>query len=291
MAADAAPELREFDPEWLVRRGNYLTLITPDVAKELLDRNTNNRRPKTRAIQKYVRDMQAGKWDPDASDIKVARTGELLDGQNRLLACVEADVPFPTLLRTGLHKDTRNHVDTGVARSIADAFQMAGVAHHTHVAAAVMLRARYEHGMQRGNTPWLDRRINYTHAEALDYLERHPTFTKVLVDAQGMYSAGSTIPRSVYIAGLSMMAESSEKKAREFADTFIHGDMHGIGDPLLAFTRYLATAKLPRTQGRVSRAGAERHLLALITAWNAWRQDEKLERIHMRDTDPLVPAA
>jgi hypothetical protein len=53
-------EVQKYDPEMLVRRGNYLVIITPEIAAELLERNKNNRKPKRRAIA-AVRPGHAGR--------------------------------------------------------------------------------------------------------------------------------------------------------------------------------------------------------------------------------------
>jgi hypothetical protein len=37
-------------------------LITPQMAKALLESNTNNRRPKSPIIMRYASDMQKGLW-------------------------------------------------------------------------------------------------------------------------------------------------------------------------------------------------------------------------------------
>lgn len=288
------PEIQQFDPEMLHRRGNYMVLVTPEMAKEwLAEHNAGNRKFKRNAITRYARDMKRGKWNPDASDIKFDRTLNLIDGQNRLFAAVEANVSFPTLIRTCIAAEARDHVDQGVRRSIADSFQMAGVAHYTAMGAAVVLRARYEAGMASGNAPWQDRRVNLTHQEAIDYLGAHPMMERMGTDAQAMSTVGPQVPKSVWVAFASMCAEANEQEARRFADMFIHGEVvKTVGDPILALTRYVAQAKPQnRGPGIRSRISAERHLLALVLAWNAWRLDEDLDRIVVRSDDTLVPAA
>lgn len=284
-------ELHPFDPEMLVRRGNYTVLITPEVAAELLERNLNNRKPKRRAIGMYARDMRAGNWSPDASDIKVAKTGELLDGQNRLMACVEAGVPFPTLLRTGLDKDTRNHVDQGVRRTVGDTLDMNGITDPRSVATAINLRIRYEKQV-RDNAGRMrqETRVNQTHQEAADYLAEHPSLEKYATVARRMSQIAPAIPRSVFIAFLSMTSESSEHMTQAFSDAFITGESSGTGDPLLALARYAATAQKNKvgSPGVRGRYVAMKHLLAMILAWNAYIEGEQVPKIAPKDSDVLV---
>lgn len=293
--AKAGEELRRggeivpFDPEMLVRRGNYYVLITPEIAAMLLERNVNNRRPKRRAIEQYKRDMLAGEWNPDASDLKVNRLGELADGQNRCTASVEGEVPFPTLLRTGLDPDARDHVDQGVRRTGGDTFLMMGLSDPNNISAAINMRERYEKTIKEygGKQTINPRRVPMTHAELKDYLDEHPSVVAMVSLGTEMQRIGPGVPRSVYIAALSMFAESSEKLAREFADRFISGESSGTGDPMLALARYLAKAKSPTEMKTKSRNKNQKHLGAFVNAWNAWVQSEVVHNIAVRDMDLL----
>jgi hypothetical protein len=282
-------EVQKYDPEMLVRRGNYLVIITPEIAAELLERNRNNRKPKRRAIAQYGRDMLAGNWNPDASDIKVDRNGDLSDGQNRCMASVEFGVPFPTLLRTGTDPDARDHVDQGVRRTGGDVFRMEGLADPNNIAAAINMRERYERTIRDygGRQTVNPRRVPMTHAELKEYLENHPQVERMVPLGTTMQREGPGVPRSVFIAALSMFAESSEKMAREFAEKFISGESSGTGDPLLALSRYLARAKSPTELRTKSRNRNQQHLAAVVLAWNAWVQSEKLEKLTVRDGDKL----
>jgi len=282
-------EVQTWDPEWLVRRGSYYTIITPELAGDLLERNKENRKPKRRAISAYSRDMLAGEWNPDASDIKFSRDGTLIDGQNRLMACVEAGVPFPTLVRTGLDKDARYYMDTGVKRTGGDTFLMRGLPDPNNIAAAINMRERYEKTVQQygGQQTVNPRRVPMTHAELSDYLDHHPAVEQMSRLGAQMQTIGPGVPRSVYIAALSMFAESSMKLATEFAEKFISGESSGTGDPLLSLARYLARAKSPAEMKTKSRNKNQQHLGAFVLAWNAFVQSEKLDNLRIRDSDLL----
>jgi len=292
---DDGPEVQEWDPEFLVRRGNYMTLVTPELAQEWLnERNTNNRKTKGEAIIRYAREMESGRWDPDASDIKFSRTGELLDGQNRLMACVRAGVPFPTLIRTGLKLDTKTRVDTGIRRTIADTFTLERIPYANNVAAGIQLRLRYEEGEasggQVGNVAAFRRAVKLGPDEALLYLREHPTHEKYGPTADALYKAGPGVTRTIYFAFLGMAAEMDEADAERFVKEILGADWQA-GSPTMAWIRYLATLSGgPRTGSVLMiRNASERHLLGLVRCWNAWRMQEPLDRIVIRDIDPVVP--
>lgn len=281
-------ELREFDERWLDKRGNYYCLIAPDKAAELMGRNENNRRIKPLKIAQYAKDMADGVWMADASDIKFSRDGQLLDGQNRLLACIEADVPFPTLVRTGLDPEAQDHMDVGAVRTMGDVFRLHGVPDYNNVSAAVGLRARYEAALEEGQTI-LEKRQPLTRHQARAYLEEHPMLVEMIKVASGMYGTAPGIQRSVWLAGLSMAAEVDEEVARRFAASFMAGEAKG---PVLALMRYAMSTQTPKQQERavkLKNAGM-RHLTAFIKAWVAYSQEQPLDRITIRDDEKVIPA-
>lgn len=286
---------KTWDDEWLVRKGNYIAVITPEKAEELLGRNTNNRRPKERKIEQYKRDMQNGAWDADASDIKFARTGELLDGQNRLMACIRAEVPFPTLLRTGLGMETKAKVDTGAARTVADVLKMNGAfINATATAAAASLWMRYEYRILNfGGKRTADTKGGGppTHDEVLDFLEKHPTIQAFGAEADRMRRVLPALPTSSILCALAMGAEKDEHLAHHIVDRLVNSEFSGNGDPLAALVAYAAMARGRQTgsPGYRGRQAQESHLHSLIRVWNALRKDEKITtRLLPRLTDRLV---
>lgn len=297
-------ELQEWNEEWLVIKGNYLTLITPDLAKDLLERNSNNRKPKARAIGQYRRDMEAGRWDPDASDIKFARTGELLDGQNRLIACVEAGVPFPTLVRTGLSVHSRSHVDTGVKRTVADMLRMElGITDNpTTIGAAVLLRVRYEDrvlnhqgkrsiNVSAGGRP--AQNMVLTHDEYLVYLTEHPLFQKLHARAESMRKrAFPAFPASAVLAFMAMAAEQDEKALLTLTEQLMEGEYGGVDSPLPRLVHYAAMVRGNTNLGSPGHKGQvlqQSVVLAMTRVWNATRGGDPIKgRLHIKTSDRLV---
>jgi hypothetical protein len=256
-----------------------------------MGRNANNRRIKQLKIDQYARDMAAGKWNPDSSDISFDVDGKLANGQNRLLACIQADVPFPTLVRTGIDPAAVDNMDAGAVRTFGDVLKMHAAADPNNAAAAISLRARYESIAEQGGT-LIERRLPLTRQEVIDYLTAHPQIEKMLTVAKSMYQTAPSIQRSVWVAGMSMAAEHDEDDARRFAGAFLAGDTKGAGDPIMALMRYAMSLQTPAQQTRavkLKNAGL-RHLLAFVTAWNAWRADETLDSIKIRDNERVVPA-
>ena len=97
--------------------------LSPELAKYVLEQlNIGNRSQKPKQIAKYAADMKNDDWSLTGVPIVFGSHGYLLDGQNRLAACVRADVPFTTHAVFGVEPDSFVHFDIGKNRTGADVF-------------------------------------------------------------------------------------------------------------------------------------------------------------------------
>ena len=71
-------------------RHTFMMVITPEDAKQLLERNNNNRKLSRDIVRKYAKSMSDGKWEPNADMIAFNEEGCLVNGQHRLFAIVES---------------------------------------------------------------------------------------------------------------------------------------------------------------------------------------------------------
>jgi hypothetical protein len=96
-------------------------IITPAVAAEYLDQNTDNRHLRSRAVDMYTRNMLAGEWKVTGETIKFDRNGRLIDGQHRLAAIIRAEKQQPCLVVRGLEPEVQGVIDTNLHRIDAEA--------------------------------------------------------------------------------------------------------------------------------------------------------------------------
>lgn len=100
--------------------------ITPEIAKEYMKHNKNNRTIKERAIQNYIRDIKSGNWQLSPQGISFKENGDLFDGQNRLLAVIRANQPADFYVTYDVPNGC-TIADRGVPRSSADTLRIGGV--------------------------------------------------------------------------------------------------------------------------------------------------------------------
>ena len=127
-AALANPRNVEIATANVVSSGTYL--ITPEVAKQMLaNRNFSNRPIRQTDVDKYAREMKTGKWLHNGMPIvfaKITQESRLLQGQHRLLACIQANTAFVTEITCGIDEATFTTFDNSGRRSGGDQLAIAG---------------------------------------------------------------------------------------------------------------------------------------------------------------------
>lgn len=106
-------------------------MMSPALAKALLEGNEKNRKVKTDTVDAYARDVRNGEWVLNHQGIAFFKDGTLMDGQHRLMAVVEAGVAVAMVVSTGWPKklDTQQSalmdaVDRGTVRSLRDQLEL-----------------------------------------------------------------------------------------------------------------------------------------------------------------------
>lgn len=112
-------------------------IITPEMAAEFLKMNTKNRRKDEDTINTYANAMLNGKWMLNGEPIIISDTNVILDGQNRLYACVKADVPFESLLVWGITEEAFKTIDIGKTRTSGDILYIENVKNANTIAASI----------------------------------------------------------------------------------------------------------------------------------------------------------
>lgn len=96
-------------------------IITPDIARELIRRNTKKNRPvRNNHLNKMAESMRRGEWMLTHQAIGIDWNGELLDGQHRLISCMMSETAIPLMVATNCDPKSFIALDQGARRSISD---------------------------------------------------------------------------------------------------------------------------------------------------------------------------
>lgn len=247
--------------------------MTPAWAADLLEANTKNRHVSQTLVDMYAKDMQQNKWAANGDAIRVSKSGVLLDGQHRLLACVQSGKSFTTVLVTGLDDEVRSTIDIGRKRSLADELNMTGKTHTTHIAAAARLLTMYLHNWDtRG-------RKKPTNQELLENIQTlYDTGIDLEYIAQGIGQAARIVPCSIFVALFALCYRAHADIQHEFADRIGDGVGLPAGDPRLALRSTMTNLRARALHSSVLQPDAFR---ALTLAWNAWLTNRQLKSIRI----------
>jgi hypothetical protein len=242
-----------------------MVLVTPEMAKEWLERNTHNRNLRERKLRAMVLDMQQGDWKFAGDPIRFDINGDLQDGQHRLTALVRVGIPQEFMVITGLATEIRETIDQGTPRSFGDVLKLRGEGNCTTLASITRRVAVW----QNDRTP--DNKGMYvpTHAQLITTLEKYPDLREAAKIAQAT-SARCKIP--VGTLGLTWwmfgQIDTSDR------DSFFHSLRTGTnleeGSPIAALRNVaMDVSSNPRKQL------PQRAMTALIIkAWNKFREGE-----------------
>lgn len=104
--------------------------ITPKMAKNMLAATTWQNRPLNRsAIIRYANDMKAGNWALNGEPIILDDNANVIDGQHRLLAIIEADTTITSFVVNGIASEVFDTINIGRQRTGGDILGIAGYAH------------------------------------------------------------------------------------------------------------------------------------------------------------------
>lgn len=188
--------------------------LTPAIAAAWLEANKTNRPVRRKHVQFLAGEIKAGNWKLNGQAIIIAENEDILDGQHRLLAVIEAGKSIETLVIYGVERDAFSTIDTGAVRTSSDAlflhFQDIPACTVTCVATA----AQWCYRLERGYLLMRDRLSN---TDAIAYVQKHLSLLQCAETIQ-------TFPRENRPLSLGIgcaLYEMFSRKHGALADSFI----------------------------------------------------------------------
>ena len=192
-------------------------LLTPAKAKQLLERNTNNRNLSEAKVFAYAKEMKSDNWMQDTGEmIKISKDGRILDGQHRLHALIKADVMMSFHIASELDNKVFRVIDTGKARNSADILKIAGVKNASQIASTISL-----FNNMYNNKSNAEKATNYQSLrpqEILDMYNEEPEYwQEVITFSHNMYNKLQKIWSKTEIGVYTALLDNiSILKSREF---------------------------------------------------------------------------
>ena len=271
VTVDMSPDAPPVDVRW--------ELVDPDTARTFLDENDANRAVRNRVVNAYARDMGHGAWYVTGETIKFSKTGELLDGQHRLYAIVESGTSQWMLVVRGLEPETKGIIDTGAPRTAGDALKLVGLGGTSAyaVAAASRLLVLWRTDRLRTMSAGLRHEDRATHTEIIQMVRDEPNLLDAVSDAYRDYER-TGIPTGPGGMARMVLYDIDAKDAEIFFEALSGYKTDGSNDPRAVL---LYTIRQMRALGQLRKPGESIGLI--FTAWNAWRDNQKITSLTTRD--------
>lgn len=263
----------------------YLLEIGPDVARELLDLNTDGQRTlSTDAVERYATDMVTMDWIFNGAPILISDNNELLDGQHRLSAIIESGESQVVLIVRGVNAAAMTTIDAGRKRSYADSLKILKFSNHATLAGINARNWYWFHGNygSRGVARIGDPKfLSATPSNAqknfwMETVEKayEISFPAAATFANRAYTQRPGISKGTY--GLSWIILSGiDKDLREkfFHELLVESESSKSGYPIVALQNRLARLRPREEWSQVDQ------LDAIFTAYNYWLAGKELKTL------------
>ncbi|MDT4950173.1 MAG: hypothetical protein QOJ37_2768 [Pseudonocardiales bacterium] len=283
---DGSDRARGVAASWeFVRVRSKVQKISPKRAGEMLEANETNRPLSRATVQSFAEAMRRGDWQVTHQGIAFDTNGVLVDGQHRLAAIIEADVPVEVTVFTDVEPDTFDVLDTGRRRNAADVLAIEGEKSTTLLAAMVRTVWQYEN---RPDTSWSGGGAAVTNHQIVQTLEQHPKIRDYIAVAERLAAETGMIKSAAGTAAY--LVDSANKTRKTALNDWYEGVIGGAGlakaDPRLTFRKTMFA--MARKQAGVvqRRRDTREHVVLYLKAFNAWAMGETLTQLRYTAREP-----
>ena len=199
--------------------------ITPAMATSWLRANKINRPVRKRHMNFLASEIHAGNWQVNGQAIVIAENENVLDGQHRLLAVIEAGQAIDTLVVYGISESAFATIDTGAVRTGADALclHFRDYAHQT--VKAVATAVPWVMMLERGSCHHGNSKVSNT--DIICYAREHLSLFHHAEQIQSFPKDNRPISVGVGTALYEVCARKDEDKADEFfRDIYTGENLH-----------------------------------------------------------------
>lgn len=258
--------------------------ITPTRAEKLLQANTSNRPLSAAQVEAFAEAMRRGDWQVTHQGIAIGTDGQVIDGQHRLAAVVEAGIPVTMMVFSDVDPSTFDVLDTGRRRNAADVLAIEG--EKSTIQLAAMLRAVWLYDNRRDSS-WSGGSATVTNHQILQTLADNPAIRDVIAPAEQISAATGMIKSAAGAACYLINRVNQPASLEPWYEGLIDGAGLNKTDPRLKF-RNLMQAMARKQAGLVQRRRDTRESVALyLKAYNAWALDEPITQLRYAPREAL----
>jgi hypothetical protein len=240
--------------------------FSPDEAKRILSGSHYQRKHSPTTVSKFARDMKTGKWEFNGAPIRF-NGDELLDGQHRLRALIEANMVMPFLVIYGIGKFSLRTMDDGKGRTLGNKFYIDGEKAPDVLASMIQFLATYRNPEKFGRFVG----PSFTSSEYYDVLEREGEAARPLAKEYKCNMPRNLQPGLIATLHLLFTEKAAAELAVRFCNDIVKGDSER-GTPAREAREWVVG--LEKGEIRTNTIAA-----VIIDCWNKEGRGEKVNRI------------
>lgn len=254
-----------------------IVTLSPEMATELLEHNTLNRPLNQQHVQRIARQISEDKWRFNGDTIKVSKGGDVLDGQHRLWAVLEAKKPIETVLVRGIEREAFATIDTiRKTRNGGDTLALCGATRYRNITSeALKWLLRWQRGiLEDYRAP--QNRIENSDVETA--FGSNPQMVRAVERATKLRSLGnpSLIGFIYYI-----LSNRDEELAERMMMTLEDPASIGVNDPFFRLRTYFTSNRRQRKEPLVT-------IALSIKAANAAAANQKVQVLNWKNQGERV---
>jgi len=249
--------------------------FTPSLAEHILSKlNIGNRPQKPQRIIDYSKDMAAHNWSLTGETICFGDNGRLLDGQNRLAACIRAQTPFKTHVIFGIDPATFHHMDTGKNRGGDDILAIMGVPNSGKVAGAMKMIRAWKRGVTNTQGTVSNQIIKDMYLNDID----EELMQRAIKAAKNVYSVISyPIGQTASLYYLASLNGDEELVAKFYSELRVGGSGTSKYQP----SRHLVETLTRMKMNRERRITSHDYSVMLTRAWYNFKHKKRSKKADM----------
>ena len=228
--------------------------ITPELARLMLERNREENRPQSRRpLWMYQKEIAEERMMVTNQGLGFDTEGRLIDGQHRLVSCIQAGKPFDSVVVFGLDPEAFMFVDSGYKRTSGHKLHMDGFKDTNKLAAASRIVLMHDllgirlsvKDASWGISPRGDGNQRIPDEFIIDFCRETPKFVE-LQKWYHSYSKFRPIPQSSFHAVHWLIWQKHPSLANAFIEQLCYGESLNRAENVYRVREHLRALHLSR---------------------------------------------
>jgi hypothetical protein len=232
-----------------------------------METNIHNRSLNHRYVKQVARDIKTNHFNGlNGEPITISKEGTLNNGQHRLSAIIEADMPVKLIMMFGLTRESRMTVDMGRSRSVANYISMEGKSYYNSCAAIASAWMSYSLNRYGHSTKWGET----TRQDILQFYHSHQTDVDKAISLFHNRAKQLRCQPTEIATAYCIIKQYNTTHIEGFFEMLIEGSNLDQSDPVL----WLRGRLISGSGGKLK---VWQKIELILRHWNAWREGKQLK--------------